>query len=69
MTTKLPTPAMIAAGAKAGRQALDDYSTWQSSFVSDQLLNQTVAKVLTAACALIPHEAPVPPAPPPKAQS
>lgn len=71
--TLLPTPAMITAGAKAGRKALNDYSSWQSSLVSDDLLNSTVAKVVAAACAAIPREALAqptpPPAPPPKAQS
>jgi hypothetical protein len=48
-----PTPAMIAAGAKAGRKALDDYSTFDSGMVPDDALDTFVTAVLTAALALI----------------
>lgn len=52
-----PTFAMIAAGAKAGRKALDDYSTFDSSMVPDDVIETVVTQVLTAALALVPPPA------------
>lgn len=47
-----PSPAQIAAAAAAVRKMLDDYSSFDSSLVSDDLLHQVVQAALTAALAV-----------------
>ena len=44
-----PTQAQLAAGVKAGRKALDDYSSFDSSMVPDDALATFVAAVVEAA--------------------
>jgi len=43
-----PTPAQIAAGMASVRKALDDYSSFDSSMVSDALLKTVVTTAATA---------------------
>ncbi len=68
------TQTMLNAGYAAGRKALENYSTFDSSMVPDDALHTFVQEVLAAALAVspIPALAPTPhpaPTPPPKAQS
>ena len=47
--TVVPTQAQLAAGVKAGRKALDDYSSFDSSMVPDAALAAFVTAVVAAA--------------------
>lgn len=69
------TLAQYVAAEKAVRASIEAYSAFDSSLVSDALLDQMVRAGVDAALALVPtppapHPAPAPiPSPPPKAQS
>jgi hypothetical protein len=64
-----PTTAQIIAGDKAGRAALDNYSSWDSSMVPDGALDAFVRAVITAAIN-VPGASPVPaPKPSPASQT